>query len=415
MRQNSEELRKAVVVKLGGCSGCPDWILVDYKTGGRLEWISTKSSSNPRVGRLLPIKSMKMPNSLIAKNLRTMKSLHKHKRPIQCLKASFLMAGVPHLVWWKNIFSFLTLIEINHFSQTCRSANRLVDESHKSRAQTTSYWSKERVIIAKDFIGPHKLAYEGPYKNEEGTQFYRVHATRTVKFLVKMLNTKETYEVRFRKGRFLWSEDSSTGTRVGSASMKVVEPTWVDCRILKKNFYRSRRHCLQSCAKCVFETTLTTFDGSKISTQFVLCNQDASSHLWSDYLNIGFHTNVSELQTLSIVSEFNLKRYLQCYFLCALRLDASPALKAYQFPTSGSFLSLVPPALFDFVPMETVEMAQTIMAPQPPWAIKKDMYYPPPSRQAYFRLLKQQKTFRTRENRRWREYLLSDVYWLGFY
>ena len=408
LRHGSNEWERAVVV--GDNCADPEWILLEYKTSQKREWTSKHPSSVPVVRLVSPIKN---PTRL---NLRVINqpSIRKYtyfRTPIKHLSSMF---GLPPLLWCQKVFAYLGSTDINHFSQTCKTAKDVVDTSYSSRAAHTSYWNNKRTAVMKESMGPSKLTYEGPYTKGDGNPFHLVHLTRTVKFLMKLLNTNEICEVRFRRGRFLWRECAHTGTRLGQMNQQ--NAMWVDCRILKKTLHRSKKHHFSSQAYCCFESTPTAVTAREKPRCYVIRNQPVTTDLSTpDYQICGLqccHSKDIEIKNMSVQTEYSLKRCIQCYIICAIRLDTIGTMK--HFATSGVFLNLLPLSLLNIMPTETVG-GESISGPPLPCIIKRDIYYPPPSPEAYRQALQRKKPFITCENRRWKECSLSELHWLGFY
>ena len=195
------------------------------------------------------------------------------------LKTRFFL-GVPQDIWSEGIFCYLDFMDVNCLGQTNRGAQALVLAIRTLKASNSDQWSTNRLAILKESVGPTKISYQGPYFNEQNEQFCHVHATETVRFLLKSIDKREIYEVRFRKGRFLWSENIENAQRLlDSDSPLATEQTWMDCRILKKNVCVDK----SSFATVLFETTpspFLEFESGEVNPQkgFIVNNQSLGSH-----------------------------------------------------------------------------------------------------------------------------------------
>ena len=293
-------------------------------------------------------------------------------RPFLCgnrRESSSVFRGLPESVWGYGVFSFLSPNEVSCFGSLSQGTCRLV-ESVRVASSGGNLWSTGQFCIVKEDYGKgERIAYEGPYiewfeagedvgQSLREREVYNVYRTRTIRFLIKMMKRKELYEVHFRSGLLMYTEDTS-GIRYNESHQSEVH-RWVDCSILKRIQLSSGQY-----ESFVMFETMPFRDPTRdwLRTGFRLHNG-----IWrkAREVDVGLCGSIDcakcteeklgdgHLQNMSVVSECNLRWCLGMYTTCALRLDSLPHRVTRSFPKAGAILRELPPLLLNRYVVDSV-------------------------------------------------------------
>ena len=343
-------------------------------------------------------------------------------------ESSLLCFGLPQNVWRFGIFGFLSPNEVTRFGSSSRDTRAFV-ESVRASLGGGSLWSRGQFcIIREDYSEGEMIGYEGPYaeivdvgegRREElqEAEVFNVYRMRTVRFLLKTVKRNEFYQLEFRSGLYMYTENAATGGRNNEMRQRDAV-RWVDCCIRKK--IRLSNGKFESFV--MFETIpYRDPAGDWLRTGFRLHNSPCNNNgREADVGCCGFGScekcnqeklSDGHLHNMSVVSECNLRWCLGMYTNCALRFDELSKDITGSFPRSGAILKELPPLLLNryVVGYAVSGDLEVVCGSEPPiLPINRFSRVPPMRRYLRYR----------RENRARRRYKKCDCcyfeYWLEY-